>query len=275
MAAAKCSSCGRDENLAEPFIAGVCVDCCRKRPAPATCRKCGAEKSAALPFFGTICAECVRPAPSPVGAKAFPKIPTRILANGLAGFLVVAAMVACLVIGATCFRAPVPAPPPDGPSPAQVAAAADLAKQTQLLADERSVLAKEREAFRAEQQQADQRATERAAAIQAATAEYEAAVKRQEQRRDAEDAAQIAAEEARRHRQDLAMLGAMDPLERMRVQSAAMAFKSGRATTDQLDRLLPFNEYRDDVIAEFARRGAGANSGLLRPPSGIKSSSGK
>ena len=56
-------------------------------------------------------------------------------------------------------------------------------------------------------------------------------------------------------RSDSARLGAMDPLQLMRVRSAAMAFRSGRATLEEEQSLEGLNAFRDPVDAARAKRG--------------------
>lgn len=73
----------------------------------------------------------------------------------------------------------------------------------------------------------------------------------------------LAQGDATRYRSDVSRYGAMNPLEKMRLQSAVMAFRSGRATTEQEDMLSGFNEFGDAVEAARARRG------MMDPGSGI------
>lgn len=76
-----------------------------------------------------------------------------------------------------------------------------------------------------------------------------------------ESQAGIAKDLAGQLKSDMAKYGRMDPLERMRTDAAAMAFKSGNATKEQEDRLSGFHGYREQIEAAQARRGM-ATGGL-------------
>lgn len=159
---------------------------------------------------------------------------------------------------------------PQGPTETQKAAAADLELQKAEIAEQRATLAKEREEFRAEQQQAQAIAVTKLKELQTATAEFQAAVQRQEDKRRDEEAALAEVETKRRYTEDLVRLGSMNAVEKLQVASAAKAFRSNAASREQMDLLLQFHEFRDAVVKELASRGAGV--GVLTPPSDIKPS---
>lgn len=158
-----------------------------------------------------------------------------------------------------------PAAVPDGPTPAQAAAIAEVAKEKQAVVDERAVLAKEREAFKTEQATLDARATARATAIKAEADRYEMLLKQEEARRKEEEAAFAIAEAQRKYKEDVVRMGSLDQLERMRVGQAAQFFRRGMATIQQKYLLTQFHEYRDAVIEDLAKSGE-SFGGFTKPP---------
>ena len=182
-------------------------------------------------------------------------------------FKLVIVVMAWVIAG--CGGTPV-AVAPQGPSAAQQAAAADLEKQKAEIAEQRESLQKEQDAFRMERQQAEALAAAKLKEILAASASFQAATKEQEEKRNSEEAAFAEAEAKRKYTEDLVRLGSMNAVEKLQVASAIKAFKGNAATRDQMDLLLQFHEFRDAVVGELARRGAGV--GALTAPSDTKPS---
>lgn len=149
-------------------------------------------------------------------------------------------------------------------TPVSNSEADSLAKERQAIAEERKALELDREAFKAEQATADKAANDRVVIIRAATAEYEAAVQRENARDEAERVASVNAERMREYKEDVARWASLDGSERIKLGLAMQEFRGGGSTPERLYPLLHFNQYRDAVIERLSK--SAAEAGWFKKP---------
>lgn len=167
---------------------------------------------------------------------------------------------------AGCGGKPAADAAPAGASPQQIAVDAEIAKQRNEIAEERASLEKERQAFRAEQQAANETSLARVEQIRKATAEYAAAELRHKEHMMAIEKEAAESQAAQRYREDVLRLSSMNSIDKIRVRTAVGKFRAGKASQEEAEILLQFNEFRDTVINEIAN--GDMHRGILtKPPS--------
>lgn len=141
------------------------------------------------------------------------------------------------------------ATPDSKPTPAQITAAAELAKQQQAIDGERAALALEHAALQAEQKKEINRLS-RVAEIKRLQDKRSDEASERGKLATLPELAEIAAAAERRYKHDLAKLGSLSETEAKKVTDIFTKFLSGaEVTAEEEEVLMGYNEYRDIVIS--------------------------